>query len=129
MKKKIAIYANGWGADNVALFIRGIEYYLADKGTDLFTFLSYGFYSMNKGDEEAENKVFDIVDIDKFDGAIVFSNGLNNTAAAEDIVRRAVSAHVPVVSLGIHFPGALSGDRNQCGSCRYRNELLWVYGK
>ncbi|SCX08353.1 diguanylate cyclase (GGDEF) domain-containing protein [Lachnospiraceae bacterium YSD2013] len=106
MKKKIAIYANGWGADNVALFIRGIEYYLADKNSDLFTFLSYGFYSMSKGDEDAENKVFDIVDADRFDGAIVFSNGLNSTSEAERIVARAVKAGVPVVSLGIHFPGA-----------------------
>ena len=106
MKKKIAIYANGWGAENVALFIKGIEYYLSDKDTDLFTFLSYGFYSMSKADEDAENSVFGIVDIDRFDGAIVFSNGLNNTSVAFDIVCRAKKAGIPVVSLGIHFDGA-----------------------
>ena len=106
MKKKIAIYANGWGADNLSLFLRGIEHYLSDKDVDLFTFLSYGSYSMSAGDEHAENQVFEIVDIDRFDGAIVFSNGLNNTECAEKIVRSALDANVPVVSLGLRFHGA-----------------------
>ncbi|MCR5720789.1 MAG: GGDEF domain-containing protein [Lachnospiraceae bacterium] len=106
MKKKIAVYANGWGADNLSLFLRGIENYLSDKNVDLFTFLSYGSYSMSVGDEHAENQVFEIVDIDRFDGAIVFSNGLNNTECAEKLVRSALDANVPVVSLGLRFHGA-----------------------
>jgi len=106
LKKKIAVYANGWSADNLSLFLRGIENFLSDKDTDLFTFLSYGFYSMAPTDEAAENMVFDIVDIDRFDGAIVFSNGLNNNVCAEKLVNRALKANVPVVSLGLRFPGA-----------------------
>ena len=106
MKKKIAVYANGWSADNLSLFLRGIESFLADRNADLFTFLSYGFYTMSKADETAENMVFDIVDIDRFDGAIVFSNGLNNDACAEKIVKRALAANVPVVSLGLRFEDA-----------------------
>ncbi|MBO4678340.1 MAG: GGDEF domain-containing protein [Lachnospiraceae bacterium] len=106
MKKKIAVYANGWSADNLSLFLRGIENFFSDKDADLFTFLSYGFYSMAKTDEAAENMVFDIVDIDRFDGAIVFSNGLNNNEVAERLVNRAIAAGIPVVSLGLHFSGA-----------------------
>lgn len=106
MKKKIAVYANGWSADNLSLFLRGIESFLADKNADVFTFLSYGFYSMSPADEAGENMVFDIVDVDRFDGAIVFSNGLNNNACAEKLVNRALKANVPVVSLGLRFEGA-----------------------
>ncbi len=127
--KKVAVYANGWGADNVAFFIRGIESYLADKDTDLFTFLSYDFYSMAKGDEEAENQVFHIVDIDRFDGAIVFSNGLNNYEAAKDITERAVKAGVPVVSLGIHFPGAsFVNVHNSMGMQELAKHLVYEHG-
>lgn len=106
MKKKIAVYANGWGAENLTVFLKGIESILFPENIDTFTFLSFNFFAMSKADEDGETSIFELGDIEDFDGAIVFSNGLNNPLYAEKIVKKAIKAEKPVVSLGIRFPGA-----------------------
>lgn len=104
MKKKIAVYANGWGASNLKLFMDGIKKITDPENIDIFTFLSFNFYGMDSSDESGDVSIFKLADVKDFDGAIVFSNGLNGTEIAREIVNRAIAAKIPAVSLGIPFP-------------------------
>ncbi len=104
MKKKIAVYANGWGASNLSYFIDGIKKITDPENIDIFTFLSFSFYGMDPADESGDTSIFRLADMKDFDGVIVFSNGLNGTEIAREIVNRAIAAKVPAVSLGIPFP-------------------------
>ncbi len=106
MKKKIAVYANGWGAENLCLFLRGIEDKAFSENADIYTFLSFMYFSMPRADEAGEISIYELPDMNDFDGVIVYSNGLNNPLYAEKLVKKAIAAGKPVVSLGIMFDGA-----------------------
>lgn len=126
MKKKIAVYANAWGANNLSSFLKGIDsaFLAAGLDADLFTFLSYGYFSMPKSDELGEISIFELGDPSSFDGAIVFSNGLNNPQCAEKIVKSYVEKGIPVVSLGMKIEGSSFVTTNVAGMYELAEHLI-----
>ena len=105
MKKKIAVYANGFSIDCLRQAMDGIREFAAQKDFDVFVFLSFASYSEERGINQGELNVYKLGHIEDYDGAIVFSNHLNCPPAAVEICQRAKEAGVPVVSVGMPIEG------------------------
>ncbi len=105
MKKKIAVFANGWNSENLENFMNGVMKGLPPQSADLFMFLSYASYASNEVDRKSESCIYDLPNLKKYDGAIIFGAGLNFPEVIEDISKRCMDARIPVVSMGVKKPG------------------------
>ncbi len=106
MKKKIAIYANGFSHDSVTSLLQGINNRIQNVEADLFVFLSFAAYSNYEEINRGELNIYRLADIGDFDGAIVLSNMLNDVNSAKEICEMANEKHVPIVSIGMEIDGA-----------------------
>ncbi len=105
MKKKIALFANAWNAENLHNFIKGVEETLPKNSADIMVFLTGGTYSMNELDRETERLIFDLPDLSTFDGVIIFGPGINFPETIEKLCENCSKVDIPVVSVGIRHEG------------------------
>ena len=105
MKKRIAVFANGWNSENLSNFMMGIEKYTKPETMDFFIFLSYASYGYNEINKKAEALVYELPDLKSFDGIIIFCPGLNFQEVIERIQEKADESGIPVISIGLKHPG------------------------
>lgn len=100
MKKKIAVFANGWSKENLHEFLVGAMKVLPPESADLIVLLGHGSFGMSIEQRKVECMIYDIVDFSQFDGAIMYGSGMNFIEVIEDIKKRLAEANVPVVCMG-----------------------------
>ncbi|MGN0424071.1 MAG: diguanylate cyclase domain-containing protein [Acetatifactor sp.] len=107
MKRKIAVYANGWSDEIVSEALEGMMRYAREIGTDVFVFLTFASYGSGEQSNLGENSVLHVGDLADFDGLIILSNLLNSD---EDTVRQycaeAGEKGIPVISVGMDIDKA-----------------------
>ena len=77
VKKRIAVFANGWNAENLSNFMMGLEKSAKPESMDFFVFLSFASYGYNELNRKAEALVYELPDLKSFDALIIFGPGLN----------------------------------------------------
>lgn len=105
MKKKIAIFANGYNAENLENFIDGLKETFTERMYDMFVFMSHSSFSLSENARRAENAIYFLEDYSTFDGAVIFGSGLNSSEALDEIVRRCKEANLPVICQGYVYDG------------------------
>lgn len=105
MKKKLAIYANGWNDDALAQAMIGIRRYAQKEDFDIFVFLSFASYSEHVALSQGELNVYKLCTPEDYDGVIVCSTMLNSNETAVKLCETAKKKHVPVVSIGMPLEG------------------------
>lgn len=105
MKKKIAVMANGWNSENLSNFMVGLMNAIPEEFADFFIFLGYGTYGYPENAKRAENVIYDLPDLKKYDAIIIFGPGLNFQDVIEKIQKDADEAGLPVISIGLKHPG------------------------
>ena len=105
MKKKIAVYANGWSNEALSQAIAGIKKYAAREDFDVFVFISFANISVHLDLMQGELNVYKLCNIQDYDGVIVFSNMMNSDETAIALCQSAKKLGVPVVSIGKEIPG------------------------
>ncbi len=105
MKKRIAVFANGWNSENLSNFMVGVEKSVKPDSMDFFVFLSFASYGYNEINRKAEALVYDLPDLSSFDGIIIFGPGLNFQEVIENIQKKADESGLPVISIGLKHPG------------------------
>lgn len=129
MKKKIAVFANGWSSENVYQFICGIKNCFPAVYADVFVFLSYAVYGMDEVSKKAELTIYDLPDLNDFDGAIIMSASMNFTEALQGIVDRIKEAGIPGVVMGAKVPGlSYVGVDNYTGMKQLVDHLIEDHG-
>ena len=108
MKKKIALFANGWNAENLDKFIKGLKSTFSPNMYDIFVFMSHSSFSLSQDAIRAENAIYFMEDYRCFDGAVIFASGLNSSEALEQIVKRCKEADIPLVCQGFVIDGVPS---------------------
>ena len=105
MKKRIAVFGNGW--NNLALeqAINGIKSVTDKLNIDIFLFLSFATFNQTEARVRGEDSIFDLPDYSDFDGAIVFSNMLNTYDVPCRISKKLVEQNVLGVSVGLPMEG------------------------
>ena len=106
MKKKIAVFANGWSNEALSHAISGMKTYAAQEDFDIFVFMCFANISEHTTLMQGELNVYKLCRLEDYDGVIVFSNMLNSNETALKICKEASLLKIPVVSIGMEAPGA-----------------------
>lgn len=129
MKRKMAVYANGWSLDALTQAMAGIREYAAKEDFDVFTFLSYASYSDYYTLSQGELNIYNLSHMEDYDGAIVFSSMLNSNETAVSLCMKAKEKGIPVVSIGMELEGIPSiCIRNEEGMRDLVKHLIEVHG-
>lgn len=129
MKKKIAVYANGWSFEALSSAMEGIKRFAEKEDFDIFTFTSFASYSEHVELMQGELNIYKLCEPEEYDGIIVFSAMLNSVKTAVSICLDAKQKNVPVISIGMEQDGISSiCVSNQSGMRALVEHLITVHG-
>ena len=74
MKRKIAVFANGWSDEYLLTALKGIRKCATENDIDVYFFVEYA--SANTRDENVQGEInlLNLPNLDDFDGALLTSN-------------------------------------------------------
>ena len=101
MKKRIALFANGWTTENLVNFIKAMEADLPRDYADIFMFMSYSSYGMDPVERRADGMIYKLPLLESFDAAVVFGPGINFSEEIEAIYDSIDKAGSPAISVGL----------------------------
>lgn len=105
MKKKIAIFTNGWNDDYLDFALEGVRRRAAADNVDVFIFLDYTSYDKTKEDITGELNILNLPDLSAFDGVLLFGNTLNNAGENQILREKILKAGVPAICLEYELDG------------------------
>ena len=105
MKKKIAVFTNGWNDDYLDFALEGIRRRAAEDNIDVFIFLDYTSYDKSEEELTAELNILNLPDLSSFDGVLLLGYTLNNAGENEILRGRILEAKVPAVCLEYELEG------------------------
>lgn len=104
-RKRVAIFANGWGNDCLMEIGHGVRQEAALADMDVFAFVDY---SVNTEIDEVKKKEFNIFtlpDLRDFDAAIALGNSLNSHFETEYIQEMFTKTRIPTMCLEYKMDG------------------------
>lgn len=107
MKKKIAIFANGLNGENLMKYMAGIKETCGDNFADFHVFLSHDSFGSTDEINKAEHCIYDLPDLKKYDGAILFGPGLNFEEVNTSIVNRCHEANIPLICISSKYDNSI----------------------
>lgn len=99
MKKKIAVFGNGWSNEFLRIVIGGIRKCAIENNVDVFLFMNY---SISKGWESidvGEPNIYELPDFEEFDGVILLSNTFHLQREFDYLQKQIKSVNIPAISL------------------------------
>lgn len=105
MKKKVAVFANGWNSENLYRCIQGIYASAPEGVVDYYVFLCYTAYNMSDVLQKSLSTIYELPDLSLFDAVIIFYPGLNFRESIDLIVKKARESGLPVVCIGAKYDG------------------------
>ena len=100
MKKKIAVFASGWGSEILTDYMRGVMRRLESAKADIYLFVSYATYIDEPEIMQGELNIFNLPDLNDFDAALIFGNSLDFEGVFESLADRCREAGIPLVTTG-----------------------------
>ncbi|MCM1568731.1 MAG: GGDEF domain-containing protein [Roseburia sp.] len=98
MKKKIAVFANGWSDEYIRTILEGIRECAHVNNVDVFVFLEF-----TSGDTEVENigemNIVKLPDLKNFDGVMLLANTFNRLEVLRYLQEEIKRADIPAMSL------------------------------
>ena len=85
MKKKIAVFGNGWSEEYLKQVLTGIRNRAASNAIDIYAFFNYSSGPNETPDNNGEKVMFTLPDMSMFDGAIILGNTINIASEREYI--------------------------------------------
>ncbi len=129
MKKKIAVFATGWGNEILYHFLTGAKKTFEGHNTDMYLFLCHPTLSDKDTHFRGEVNIFQLPKMENFDGALVFANGIDFQDILGDINRRCAEAKIPVVYTGNDKQnGFFVGSDNYVGCREMCDHLMDAHG-
>lgn len=101
MKRKVAVFTNGWNDEYLEFALEGIRRRAAEDNIDVFIFLDYTSYDKTKAELNGELNILNLPQLKDFDGVLLLGNTLNN--AAENVILREKLLKVPVPSICLEY--------------------------
>ena len=105
MKRKIAVFANGWSHEYMELVLEGIRKCAYEEKVDIFAFVNFSSGAEEKPDNIGEKSIFYLPDLKNFDGAILLGNTLNLESEREYLTESVKKSKIPAISLEYELPG------------------------
>ncbi len=104
-KKRVAVFVNGWNAENVCRYLTGLSAQTPDGTIDYCVFVCHAIYSCSETEIKSMSTIFDLPDLTTFDAAIMFTPGLNFTNVINQLIIKLEKSGIPIISIGLKHPG------------------------
>lgn len=105
MKKKVAVFGNGWNEEFLQLVLGGIHTHAAANNVDLYTFINYSSGAEDGTDNKGEKAIFTLPDLTMFDGIILLGNTMNLSSERLYFQKEITKHHIPAVCLEYNLEG------------------------
>ncbi len=105
MKKRVAVFTNGWNDDYLDFAIEGIKRRAAEDNIDIFIFLDYTSYDKTADDLKGELNILNLPVLSDFDGVLLFGNTLNNGGENAILRSKVLEAALPSICLEYEIDG------------------------
>ena len=101
MKKRIAVFANGWSDEFVQKIMNGVQQCMREQAMDVYVFAFYSASAKHEflEDNPGEENIFRLPDLSRFDGVIVMTNTFASDEELKMLRERISEAGIPGVSL------------------------------
>ena len=104
MKKRIAVFTNGFSNEFIEHVVTGLQKKAAEDGVDIFVFVTYCSLMDHEMQNKCQLNIFHLPDPDEFDGAIMCTNTYNFPDEQERVCARFQRAGVPMLSFEVGVP-------------------------
>ncbi len=105
MKKKVAIFGNGWNNEYLELVIENARKRAEKDNVDIFAFINYSTGGGTELDRIGEKSIFTLPDIRAFDGVLILTNSINVISEREYLNREVLKYHIPAITLEYELDG------------------------
>ncbi len=105
MKRRIAVFANGWSNEYLELVIEGIRKRAAEENVDLFAFVNFSSGDPNSPMNIGARGIVKLPNLKEFDGVILAANTINIALEREYLSREIQKYKLPAVSLEYEIEG------------------------
>ena len=105
MKKKVAVFTNGWNDDYLDFALEGIRKRASEDNIDVFIFLEYTSYDKSEDEQTGELNILNLPDLACFDGVLLLGNTLNNAGENTILRKKILEAKVPSICLEYELDG------------------------
>lgn len=129
MKKRIAVFVNGWGSDYLQEILHGICGRANSANVDIFAFVNYSaFAETNSDNNYGEMNIFTLPKMEDFDGAIVMANSFNMQEEIDYVSTKLTEAGIPAISIEYDLEGFASiGSDNYSGMYDLAEHMIQVH--
>ena len=86
IKKKVAVFINGWNAENVCRYLTSLSKCTPECSIDYYVFVCHSTYNLPETEIKSMATIFDLPDLRTFDAAIMFTPGLNFTDIINQLI-------------------------------------------
>lgn len=105
MKRKIAVFANGWNNEYLSLCVKGIQKGAEECGADIFLFVDYATFTDTEDNIRGELNILNLPDLRDFDGVLMLGNTLASMGEINVITEKIRQAGVTAVCLNYDVEG------------------------
>ncbi|MCR5432665.1 MAG: diguanylate cyclase [Lachnospiraceae bacterium] len=96
--KRIAVFGNGWSNEFYKYTLNGIKAEAEKDNVDVFAFVSYVLWDKSP-QSMLQLNIVDIVQPEDYDGVILLTNTMNDSAEHERIIARFEGSGIPLLSI------------------------------
>ncbi|MDO5155044.1 MAG: GGDEF domain-containing protein [Eubacteriales bacterium] len=107
MKKKIAVFANGWGDEYLREIVSGAFEIAEPANCDLFCFVNFSVM-VDQEKNKGEGTIFRLPDLKDFNGAILMPNSYNCESERTYLHEAVLASGIPAISLEYDLDGMIS---------------------
>lgn len=103
MRRKIAVFASGWGYEFFREIVYGIHETAGKEDMDTFVFTNFSILRGDAVINEGEFNMFTLPDLEEFDGIVLLANSFNLSREVEYFTEKLRHSNLPVVSIEYDF--------------------------
>ncbi len=128
-KQKIAVFANGWSVEYLSMIIEGLRKEALKDCADIFVYTTFVLPVESEVTRENQLKIYDIPDINNFDGAIILANTFTTQTELDKVCKLVKDFKIPTVTSEVKIPGLpMVGSDNYNGIYELTNHLIEKHG-
>ena len=105
MKKKIAVFGNGWSDEYLKMVLQGIQNRAAASNVDIYSFINYSSGAEEYSENYGEKSIYTLPELTMFDGVILLTNTMNLPSEREHFTSKVLEHHIPAVCLEYALEG------------------------
>lgn len=99
MKKKVAVFSTSWNDAYLYKYLVGVWKTAKENNIDVYVFNTYGDADLYGDFNKCEYNIFNLPELEDFDGVLVMSNNVGSAPWLEKLRQRIVSLNIPCVAV------------------------------